>query len=90
MNHQREAMVETLWLRDGQHRDHREAQADAVIQHLWQRADDPEVITEVSDHIHYLMRFGGMMSDEDRADGIIDALLIPLLGPRPSGEENEK
>lgn len=65
--------------------------ADAVIQYLWQRADDPEVVEAVERACHGMSRWSndefipGMW--EDNANVIGEALLTALLGPKPNGEE---
>lgn len=69
-----------------------EWQADSVIAHLWQRADDPEVVEAVRDCIYDTLE-----GDADTnilwqeaaaaAPKVIRTLLTALIGPRPSGGE---
>ena len=67
-----------------------ESQAAAVINYLYQRADDPEVVeaytkalTDEIEERHYERWV------YDVAAGVVETMLEAVIGPRPNGEEAE-
>lgn len=98
----REAMIDGIWLRDGQHRDHREAQVDVIIRDLWSRADDPDVVKasaaamygrghDPSTYFPYDVQPLEVREHYERlATLTLAAGLTALLGPRPTEQAARK
>lgn len=69
-----------------------EIEADAVIAHLWQRADDPEAVEEIRESLYTGGPIAADLAAKDRqtryTETTIEKVLTALIGPRPTGKES--